>query len=256
MRISLFTQVLLTIGSTRVGILKIEHLLNITQASNMANSNTYPQIPATVWWGVRSLLNRKPNTTITDSMLAATLSVQPGAARQYVFELRKANIIDDDGKATEVAKEWRLDDKYSVAVDNLLSEIYPQELLDIAPPDNADRQTVINWFLGQGLGQGAATNKAATYLLISSGEPSESPERGKRKPTKKAQTRASKPKEDRPDKGQTEEGGISGSAGGQNMPAQGPIPLNLNLQIHISAEATSQQIEKVFSSMRKYLYDN
>jgi hypothetical protein len=33
------------------------------------------------------------------------------------------------------------------------------------------------------------------------------------------------------------------------------MPLNINVQIHISAEATGAQIESIFSAMRRYLYD-
>jgi hypothetical protein len=33
------------------------------------------------------------------------------------------------------------------------------------------------------------------------------------------------------------------------------MPLNINIQIHISADATSEQIENIFAAMKKYLYD-
>ena len=32
------------------------------------------------------------------------------------------------------------------------------------------------------------------------------------------------------------------------------MPLNINVQIHISAEATGEQIESIFTAMRRYLY--
>jgi hypothetical protein len=35
-----------------------------------------------------------------------------------------------------------------------------------------------------------------------------------------------------------------------------PIPLNVNVQIHISADASGEQIESIFSAMRRYLYDS
>jgi|SRR3954452_4152889 hypothetical protein len=33
------------------------------------------------------------------------------------------------------------------------------------------------------------------------------------------------------------------------------MPLNINVQIHISADASGEQIQTIFSSMRRYLYD-
>jgi hypothetical protein len=33
------------------------------------------------------------------------------------------------------------------------------------------------------------------------------------------------------------------------------FPLNVNVQIHISADAGTEQIESIFQAMRRYLYD-
>ena len=235
----------------------------------MADKNLYPQIPSTVWWGVRAILQRSPSATIDERTLSVTLDVQDAASRQYIAELRRAGILTDENKATPAAQRWRLDDTYADAVAEIMAAIYPEQLLQIAPPDEPDRQKIASWFMKEGLGQGAAGNKAATYLLIASKEPNQAPSRGgttrgrspegnRRTSTPKratpasnegrAPTDASKPTKDA---GQAPDGG--GGGGGRRAE---PIPLNVNVQIHISADAGAEQIETIFAAMRRYLHDD
>lgn len=76
----------------------------------MAEKDRYPQIPSTVWWGVRAIFQRSPNVTIDERLLAVQLKVQAAAARAYITELRAVGIINEDGKATPLALKWRLDE--------------------------------------------------------------------------------------------------------------------------------------------------
>lgn len=129
----------------------------------------------------------------------------------------------------------------------------PKSLTDIAPRGDADRQKIVSWFLREGLGSGSAGNKAATYLLISSGSPNEAPARGNASPQKSSPPRTVPSKKAVPSQpagtiAKTNEGATS-------FAGTGKIPLNINVQIHISAEASSEQIELIFSAMRRYLYD-
>lgn len=221
----------------------------------MAEKSRYPQIPTTVWWGVRSILQKSPGTTVDERLLSVQLQVQEAAARQYIAELKGAGILNEEGKPTPIALKWRVDDTYSEAVDELVAAVYPESLRHVAPPgDDMDRQKIVSWFLREGLGQGAAGNKAATYLLISSKQPNEAPGRGGARKPKEASARR-----------------LMGSRSDKNsiVPQGEParpektehrrqleiMPLNINVQIHISADANSEQIELIFSAMRRYLYD-
>jgi hypothetical protein len=222
----------------------------------MADRNSYPQIPSTVWWGVRSLLARSPNATIDEKILAVQLGVQPTAARQYVIELARVGLIGEDGRATDLGKQWRLDESYVKAVHEILARAYPAGLLQVAPPGSADRQKVVSWFTQEGLGSGTAANKAATYMLISSAEPSEAPNRS-------GSPSASKNKEDRrPRRASPSETELSTKESNSSPPIDSPkskyesIPLNVNIQIHIGADASADQIESIFSAMKRYLYDD
>lgn len=223
----------------------------------MADKTRYPQIPSTVWWGVRSILQRTPNATLNERLLGVQLNVQEAAARAYINELRAVGIINEDGKATLLAQKWRLDDTYAEAVEQLIQDTYPEGLIDIAPPGEAERQKVVSWFQREGLGQGAAGNKAATYLLLSSPTPNEAPRAGQNPPSAEAPPRvrparqSSSPVRTKDDSRKTP----ARSNGGQRSAGAEGFPLNINIQIHISADAGTEQIESIFQAMRRYLYD-
>lgn len=229
----------------------------------MADKNRYPQIPSTVWWGVRSILQRTPSATIDERLLGVQLGVQEAAARAYLNELRSVGIITEEGKATPLAQRWRLDDSYPDAVSELIEATYPEGLIHIAPPGEAERQKIVSWFQREGLGHGAAGNKAATYLLLSSPTPNEAP-RGAAKTVQGEGAQRSRPArvvsnataqtrgESRSMPAANRNGNRSKSAGNGTPES---FPLNVNVQIHISADAGTEQIESIFQAMRRYLYD-
>lgn len=227
----------------------------------MADRTRYPQIPSTVWWGVRSILQRTPSATIDERLLGVQLGVQEAAARAYINELRSVGILTDEGKATPLAHKWRLDDSYAESVQQLIADTYPEGLIHVAPPGDAERQKVVSWFQREGLGQGAAGNKAATYLLLSSPTPNEAP-RTAAKSGQQDAGRQSSPR--RQGGGAATEARVStpsavrkGAERRDPGGGRGPdsFPLNVNVQIHISADAGTEQIESIFQAMRRYLYD-
>lgn len=74
----------------------------------MADKVRFPQIPSTVWWGVRSLLHKTPNITVDERLLGVQLGVQEAAARQYINELKSVGLLTDEGKATPVAQKMAI----------------------------------------------------------------------------------------------------------------------------------------------------
>lgn len=228
----------------------------------MADKARYPQIPSTVWWGVRAILQKTPSATIDERLLGVQLGVQEAASRAYINELKSVGILTDESKASPLAQKWRLDESYAEAVTEIIEDVYPEGLRHLAPPGDAERQKVVSWFLREGLGQGAAGNKAATYLLLASLTPNEAP-----KPTSKASPESnSKPRQakgqqmvkpkreaaarDDQSRQDNQDKDVRRTRGGVET-----LPLNVNVQIHISADAGSEQIESIFQAMRRYLYD-
>lgn len=215
----------------------------------MADSNWYPQIPRNIWWGFREILKSKPSAQITTKLLAVQFGVQETAAKAYQRELIKIGMIDEDGKATDLALRWRMDNTYSEAVNEIVTKNYPDELLQTLDVENLDREQAKQWFMFDGMGTGAAGNKVAALALIASNTPGEisatspapkpNPEKNQpRKPSGKARKSSSKTDQQ---EHETEDQGF------------GAMPLNINVQIHISADASSEQIENIFKSMRKHL---
>jgi hypothetical protein len=207
-----------------------------------------------------TLLRRTPNATVDERLLGVQLEVQEAAARQYISELKGANILTDEGKATPLAQKWRLDETYADAVKDLVASIYPEGLLHVAPPGDADRSKIVNWFLREGLGKGAAGNKAATYMLVSSPSPNEAPSRSAAQTVREGGgtgTRGHRATS-RPQAASAlvpTELAARKSGGRRANPSSESFPLHVNVQIHISADAGSEQIESIFAAMRKYLHD-
>jgi hypothetical protein len=206
--------------------------------------------------------------------------VQEAAARAYISELRSVGILTEEGKATQLAQRWRLDESYAGAVTDLIKASYPEGknppktgqfsvafntegLVDVAPPGDAERQKVVSWFQREGLGQGAAGNKAATYLLLSSPTPNEAPKAASKSsqgenstPARPVRRRAnsSSPMNDATKPQVPREGAKDSKSPPQGRSGEA-FPLNVNVQIHISADAGTEQIESIFQAMRRYLYD-
>ena len=224
----------------------------------MADKNRFPQIPSTVWWGVRNILQRSPNVTIDERLLGVELNVQPAAAKQYVAELRSVGILNEENKATPLAARWRLDDTYQEAVGEIIAAAYPQGLRDVSSPQDGDRKKAKSWFMQEGLGEGAAGNKAATYFLIGSEQPGDAPTRStgqvRGEGTRKAPAKqpAGKGSSERPVKEEVRQEAVH-----KVVPQMknSVMPLNVNVQIHISAEAGTEQIDAIFAAMRRYLYE-
>jgi len=99
----------------------------------MANES-FPQINARAWWGVRAILQSKPSATVDESTIQARFDVQPSAARQYLAELRRIGILGEEGKATFLANKWRLDESYADAVNEIVSKHYPDSLISATAP--------------------------------------------------------------------------------------------------------------------------
>lgn len=229
----------------------------------MADKAYYPQIPSTVWWGVRGILQRTPNVTVDERYLAVHLNVQEAAARAYVRELKTVGLLTEDGKATDIARRWRMDETYGQAVAEIISAVYPEQLVHLAPPGGAERQKVISWFQHEGLGQGAAGNKAATYLLLSSPSPADNAKAVSRgdqgdsspraiSPSRKTVTARVPQSSGKRPTARSDAGDLSERP---TEPKADFMPLNVNVQIHISADAGTDQIDSIFQAMRRYLYD-
>lgn len=225
----------------------------------------YIQFSSRVWWALRKKFIQSMPSRVTDNYLVGILSIASSTAKLTIIPpLKKMGLIDSEGKPTQRAIRWRDDGQYPDVCAEIREELYPQELLDTFPDQNASRTSVENWFARTtGVGESASGKMALFYLLLTEANPAKQENTSN---TAKTSSQASKSntastKKAKPDKS-------SGTA--QEPLPQEPIQssqpqppqngnsimptLHIDIQIHIPPDASPEQIEHIFASMAKHLY--
>lgn len=220
---------------------------------------TYPRIPESNWWKLRDQFKKTLPAAVTTAYVRSLLGLNSeGAARNLLGPLRQVGLVDDSGRPTPRANDWRNDAKYAEVCQEILSEVYPQELRDLHCGPDADRQAVQQWFMHNAqLGEKASAGNAAFYQLLNQTVPHSADAPTKRAEPSKA---TSKPSAKR------RSGTGSSTAAVQVAPQPAtivaPAPAGVNagptihvdLQIHVSPDAGTEQIDAMFAAMAKHLY--
>jgi hypothetical protein len=227
------------------------------------NRTTFPRIPESNWWTLRDQFVKTLPKEVSIGYLKSLLQLSTEAAAGNLLRpLKQLRLIDDDGKPTDLANDWRNDTKYAQACEKML-EIYPQELRDLYGNAHADKKAVENWFQHTArLGSGTARQSAALYLLLLDATPKSGVDFAKPKlPVKSDRGKNEKVKPPRP------------ALESPTMPLDAPVQpepilqsetvslknwddwfsLHVDLQIHISPEASAEQIDQIFASMAKHI---
>jgi hypothetical protein len=212
---------------------------------------SFPMLPVKHWWALREKFKQTMPGTVTDNYLATILNVEVRSARANVLPyLRDIGLIDSEGKTQDLAKNWRDDKQYSVVCENIRKKLYPQDLMSAVEKPSEDREAVERWFANHtGAGSAAVKRMAAIYIVISQADLSKKPESKTKKDTPRKKAKTTK---------KTQQ--IKDSASSNNQHTHGQfIPpttpgININLEIHISSDATPDQIDKIFESMARHIY--
>ena len=212
---------------------------------------TYPYVPAKHWWALREKFIQSIPSRVTPAYLVTVIGGQERSAKANVLRgLQSVGLVDENGATTERAKLWRDDASYSKVCTQMRDELYPVELLDAVPGPVIDKEAAMRWFMTtMGCGKPAATKMAAMYALLVEAAPTAGNEAKGHKPQK------TPPKSE----------GLPTPLGESHQlePVnhhQAPIrslnmpEMRLNLEIRIDAGVTTEQIDKIFESMAKYLY--
>lgn len=227
---------------------------------------TYPNLPEANWWALRRRFQQTMPREVDASYLATVLDISEAAAGNLTGPLRALGLIDDDGRPTDLALAWRDDEQYRQVTTTMLESVYPQGLRDAAPPPNPDRGAVVRWFSRTtGAGQAYTERMARLYLLLAAGDPAAVNQPAPERAPRQGQT----PTQGRPAR-QARAGGRT-AAPGRGAPAlepQLPTPaltptprqaqqpsVHIDIQIHIDPAATAEQIDQIFASMARHLYD-
>ena len=227
----------------------------------MAERKSFPSVPERNWWDLRRrFLSSPPKGEVSAAYLSDVLGVQEKAAKNIIPSLRAVGLIDEKNKQTPLAARWRDDEQYAEVTREIIAAVYPQSLLDAAPPDSADAVTVQRWFLREtGAGQARANQLAAFYRLLAAGDPSGGEDVQRRTTERQTtparqQTRQTTPRRSGAGgQGDTADGAWSGGKGGDN--SRTPLPsLSVAVQVYIDKDMTAEQVDHVFASMARHLY--
>ncbi len=228
----------------------------------MANSDTsYPKIPESNWWKLRGLFKKKVPAAVTASYLATALSMAESSAKaNLISPFKKIGIIEEDGKPTDLAYEWRDDSKYAEVCEKLISVNYPQEVRDLFHSPDADFDQLTNWFMNSArCGEIAAKMFARFYMLLLKADPKggeetiteKTPKPSKPSTTKK--TKATPKPQVVTQNADTEVTNTNSEIKTAHRALNVAPELHINIQLHISPESTADQIDKIFESMAKHL---
>jgi len=213
----------------------------------------FPMLPIAHWWNLRDKFKQSIPGVVTDNYLASALDTTPKSARNNILPyLKDIGLIDEEGKTQELAKAWRDDHQYSDVCKKILESIYPEELRSAISTPNEERRAVGRWFANHtGTGASAVRRMAAFYIVLSEGDVSKKPD--------KKETITPKKKEARPRTQARSKSTVMTEPQTEPSKQQTLAPpwgpgVNINLEIHISSDASPDQIDKIFESMAKHIY--
>lgn len=214
----------------------------------------YPKVASKAWTVLRARAATAPSTRFTSHVVASMLGMAnpKSASDNIVGPMRRLGLFTEDGSLTERGSKWRVDATYGDACQEILEEIYPAELAALTNGEGVvERSQVENWFQHHGFGGSNARQMAATYSMIAEKKlPDPSPTEPKKTPPKK---RPQSPVSHRSSNDSSQEmpspEKSSSSFEGNRQPN-----VHLDIQIHIPANASMEQIDQIFASMAKHLY--
>lgn len=214
----------------------------------------FPVIPVKHWWALRERFRKSIPSKVDAQYVASVLDMTVTSAQNNILPtLRTVGIIDDDSKPTDRAVKWRDDQHYPKVCEQIRKDVYPQQLLDAAST-SSDRETALRWFANHsGGGESLVKKMTAVYMMLceaDSTKASAAPTPSSNGAKKKKASAKPTPKTTKKPKGKTEDV----EEGGDTKDRRNPGPaLHFNVQVHISPDATADQIDQIFASMGKHL---
>jgi len=220
---------------------------------------SFPMLPINHWWTLRKKFKQSIPGVVTDSYLATVLNMQVNSARANVLPyLKQLGIVDEDGRTGERAKQWRDDALYPEVCGKVVKEVYPKELLEAVPKPSHERAQAERWFANHtGAGEAAVKRMASLYAVLVEADASKQLDQEKKERTRN--TGDERPTREKKTSAVTR--ALGGTPTTQNYGAKNSSQgyqqapgININLQVHISADATSDQIDQIFASMANHIY--
>ena len=223
---------------------------------------SYPMMAVRNWFALRKKFKISIPKEVTANYLSSTLGMTLLSAQKNILPyLRLTGLIDQDGKTTDKAIKWRDDNQYPEVCENIRKEIYPQELLDLATPNDLDRNSIQTWFANNtGSGASQAGKQAAFYIMLCDADLSKEGET-------KAQPAKIKPKKEIP----LNKASNNNVNAKQDLTTQSEVSLpkeppnkksgssniipqfHFNIQIVLPENASQDTYDNIFKSIATYL---
>lgn len=222
---------------------------------------SFPTIPVAHFLTLRGQLKKSIPTSISTNYLASILNMTEAAASTNIIPgLKLIKLIDNDNKVNvDLAKKFRDDHHYKEFCDIVLNNSYPIELLETFPELPEDKGQIKRWFMNHsGVGDNAAGKFASLFALLLEANPSKTndikslPTNGLKIKAKEVKPKQVKSASVTPLFTQPTPNHQPGVPPISNTPSP---EVHVNVQVHIAADATNEQIEKIFESMGKHLFN-
>ena len=225
----------------------------------MAEKRSFPMLPGAHWWALREKFKQSIPGVVTDSYLATALNTKQMSARNNILPyIKDIGLIDPDGKTQDLARDWRDDQKYADVCKQIRESVYPEELRTAVTDPVKERDSVARWFANKtGAGASAVRRMTQFYLILAEADVQKKADPKGSKMLKiekkgKKEKVIEKPREG-VTSGSSERSSDAFNRSTSGLPSSHP-GICINLQIHISADATPDQIDKIFESMAKHIY--
>lgn len=217
---------------------------------------TFPNIPVSHWRTLRTQFKKSIPGTISSNYLASILGMSEASAKANILApLKLIGLIDENGNVDQdMARKYRDDNQYQEFCTELVKKLYPKELIEAFPDKNSDREKVKSWFMNRtGIGANGANRMVAFYFTLLEADTSETMTNTANR--KKKSTKPSQPKKTTTliAKEETKVSKPSPIPTGEHR--QKYPGININIQVHISSDATPDQIDKIFEAMGKHIYN-
>lgn len=221
-------------------------------------NRSFPMLSKANWWKLRDKFKRTLPSAVTSTYLVSLLGLKDdrSAINNVIVPMRTLGLIDDAGIPTDLANKWRMDDTYEQACEEMLANVYPDELRELLPEKQIDEGIATNWFMKNGVGEPTAKKMVRTFALLKEADLSKKIDNNattnsSRKSGKQVKNVSSTSKKKSDSLGTTSMSAPKQPIGNTTQP--GP-DVHIDLQIHISPDSTPEQIEAIFSSMARHLY--
>lgn len=226
---------------------------------------TLPFMSAKNWFALRKQFSRTVPPLVTNSYVASILNMGEDSARaNVVAALKITGLIDKDNKPTQLAYRWRDDEQYPEVCEEIRQAVYPEELKAIAPDTHTPQDRVEKWLANKlQVGESSAKKLASFYMLLVDADPTKETEVagrpvGGRRTRIKSIVPQTAPQNTEVSQTELEKPAIAVSSPidenviAPTMRKHHPS-LHIDIQIHISPEASADQIDQIFESMAKHL---